>query len=223
MSHVTDTDLTAVSRFLEPGEQVRWIGQPHGPRQVTGALPASVFGAGFAAFALFWMAGASGFTFSLTGPSGLFPLCGLPFLVAGLAMLLTPLWAWRKARRTLYVVTDRRAVLALPSGDGLTVQSLRPGDLGDLAVTVRKDGRGTIHFGSPLVVRSSDGETTTKTPPAFEHVPDVLHVKALLDDLHREAPRLAARLLEDAEPGDDATDARTPEPPAWNLSGRAGA
>ena len=41
----------------------------------------------------------------------LFPLFGLPFVMVGVGMLSSPFWLRRRAKRTCYALTDRRAIL----------------------------------------------------------------------------------------------------------------
>jgi hypothetical protein len=63
------------------------------------------------AFAIFWMALASQQTKQISGPGSFFPLFGIPFIVVGLGMLSSPLWRGRKALRTVYALTDQRAII----------------------------------------------------------------------------------------------------------------
>jgi len=54
-------------------------------------------------------------------------------------------------------------------------------------------------------------------------VDDVLYDRKHLDELRRWALPTRFLAFDDADLGDEATDARTPEPPDWNLSRGAGA
>jgi hypothetical protein len=70
------------------------------------------------AFAAFWIIMASGMTKGVPrslGPWMLFPLFGIPFLLVGLGVMLGPLWVYLGARKTVYAVTEKRA-LAIGSG-----------------------------------------------------------------------------------------------------------
>src|SRR5437763_9868076 len=101
-----------VDAELASGERMVWVGQPIPSRYARGSLAIVLFGIPWTAFAIFWMAGVSGFKIpNLTRGFGWFPLFGIPFVLIGLGMLSTPFWVRRKARRTAYVITDRRAIV----------------------------------------------------------------------------------------------------------------
>ena len=102
----------------------------------------------------------------------LFPLFGTPFIAIGLTMLSAPWWAWRGARRTLYVVTDRRAILFEASGlRAIGVRTFRPEALRGVRRTERPDGSGSLVF-SKTAVRDSDGDRMLITD-GFTNVRDV--------------------------------------------------
>ena len=109
------------------------------------------------AFALFWMAGASGLLFGGfgggNGPPGMgafficFPLFGIPFVLIGLGMLTSPFWAVRRAKRTCYALTDRRAILWEAGWFGrIEVRSYGPADLTRLRRVEYADGNGDLVF-----------------------------------------------------------------------------
>lgn len=202
---VTDDQLRRLQRFLDPGETIVWAGQPNAARALRSALPILFFAVPWTAFSLFWTAmagGAAWFTAKAAGPPGLlgvaFPLFGLPFILIGLGMLATPYWAWRSAQKTVYVVTNRRALVGTPSDDGYAVKDYAGADLADLAdlnLTVRNDGSGTIDFAAVQArqtVRDSDGDKQTLgkglRPHTFADIPDVERVYDLLRALARSAP-----------------------------------
>ena len=101
-----------VKRELELGERILWMEQPI-PRYFTAmSTGAFLFAIPWTAFAVFWMCGASGFKmpdFSKGGFS-FFPLFGLPFFLIGIGMLSSPLWSYRKAFKTVYVIAVLRGV-----------------------------------------------------------------------------------------------------------------
>lgn len=132
---------------LNDQETPLWTGRPTPGRMAIKGLPTALFAIPFTAFAVFWIGGASRFKvpdFSEGGFS-FFPLFGLPFLFIGLGMLCTPLWKMRAAKRTLYVLTDKRAIL-FSGGWRTTIRSFSPGQLQDLSRKQRADGSGDIVF-----------------------------------------------------------------------------
>ena len=133
---------------LERGERIQWAAQPRPWRFAWRALPIVLFGIPWTAFALFWVAGAARFKIpDFSKPVDFFPLLGMPFVLMGLGMLSAPLWLVRKARRTLYVITDRRAIM-FGGSIGTTALSFGPSQLTNLRRRQRPDGSGAVLFGS---------------------------------------------------------------------------
>lgn len=134
-----------VDRELEPGETVVWMDMPI-PRCFTPAsLGTFLFAIPWTAFAIFWICGASGFRipdFS-QGGAALFPLFGLPFVLVGLAMLSSPLWVRRKSLRTVYAITDRRAIV-FEGGSKTTIRSFAPEDLREVYRREKQDRSGDV-------------------------------------------------------------------------------
>lgn len=149
---------TLVHGELASGEQLLWVGQPRPRRLVVSSLPVLVFGIPWTAFSVFWVAMASGMLIAAPAnnagaPRGFgaffscFPLFGVPFVLIGLGMLSAPYWAYRKARRTCYALTDRRAVIWEPSAFGaVSVRSYRPADLTRVRRNQYTDGSGDLIF-----------------------------------------------------------------------------
>lgn len=143
---------------MQPGERLLWSGQPDPGLYARGGWGLSVFGIFFTGFSLFWIAGAGGMMwFSDDGPSrhfdgvgrifSCFPLFGLPFLAVGIGMLTSPIWMRRAARRTVYAVTDRRAIVCQGGVWGsVTVRSFGPSDLTDMTRVERAGGGGDLVF-----------------------------------------------------------------------------
>ncbi len=100
-----------VSRELL-GERVLWAASPDRWAYASKYWKTALFGIPFAAFAIFWTYQAS--HIPAKGGRGLtvfFPLWGLMFVLFGLSMLLSPLWAAWTAGSVYYVVTERRAII----------------------------------------------------------------------------------------------------------------
>jgi hypothetical protein len=173
-----------VERQLEPGERIVWMEQPI-PRFFTPQSTATfLFGIPFTAFALFWIyTAASGFRRSdpSKAPSGAFPLFGVPFILIGIALMLSPLWARRKAFKTVYVITDRRAI-TFDGGWTTTIRSYAPDQLKGLYRKERKDGTGDVVLGQVLSNVSRGGQQQMMDV-GFLRVRDVRKTEQMLRDL----------------------------------------
>lgn len=133
---------------LRSGERLVWSGQPIASRLARRSIGIVLFGIPWTAFAVFWIAGASGFKMpDFSHPSGLFALFGVPFVLIGLGMLSSPYWMMRKAKRTAYVITDKRAIVFSGGLWGsITVRSFEPDKLKDIRRVQKPDGTGDLIF-----------------------------------------------------------------------------
>ncbi len=175
---------------LNAGERVRWSDQPIPALYARRSLALALFGIPFTAFSVFWMAAASGFKAPELSRGGFsfFPLFGLPFLLVGASLLLSPLWMRLAARRTAYVLTDRRAIVFSAKLLGATsVRSFEPSSLKDLERIQRTDGSGDLVF-ERIQQRDSDGNTRT-TDVGFLAIADVKKVETLVKQLVDAASR----------------------------------
>lgn len=137
-----------IERELQAGESVRWIEQPI-PRFFTAASIGSLFfGIPFTGFALFWMWGASGFQWpdprAGLQPQHVFALFGVPFALAGFGLLTSPIWTRLAARKTVYLVTDHRAIAIQGGIASYTIRSFQPDQLNDVYRRERSDGTGDV-------------------------------------------------------------------------------
>jgi hypothetical protein len=166
-------DLDALVRDeLGPGERPLWAAQPLAGRTALQACLIWLFAVPWTAFSVFWTVMAASAAGAMDGWGVIFPLWGTPFVAVGLAMLSAPVWAWRGARRTLYAVTDRRAVVFTASGfRGISVRTFAPAALADVRRTERPDGSGDLVFSRTTTV-DSDGDRST-TDAGFLNVADV--------------------------------------------------
>jgi hypothetical protein len=179
---------------LDSGEQLLWVGQPRPGRFARSAIPIVLFGIPWTAFAIFWMAGASGILFAgfrgqNNGPPGFgaffacFPLFGLPFVLIGLGMLSSPYWLRRKAKRTCYALTDRRAILWEAGSFGsVQVLSYRPAELTKIRRVEYPDGTGDLVFEENIMIgpRNNGYSTTTRQRHGFMSIDHVRQVEELL-------------------------------------------
>ena len=190
-----------VEAELRPGERITWMEQPIARLLARATWPIVLFGIPWTAFALFWTAGAAWGTTKMKDGPGLFsvfPLFGLPFILIGVGMLSSPYWARRKARGSVYVLTDRRAILFTAGWRGsMTVRSFEPERLNDLRRNQHSDGSGDLVFAQDIH-RDSDGDRRS-TDVGFMAIREVKQVEEMV--------RTLARKVESAAPGD------TPEPP----------
>jgi len=172
---------------LQPGEHLAWSAAPTPSRLSRKSLPIILFAIPWTAFAIFWICGASGFKIpDFSKGSSLFPLFGLPFVLIGLGMLLTPFWIGRKARRTGYYITNRRALLIearFPSG--YKVRSFYPRDLGTLERIQLRDGSGDIILAREYSANS--GNSARVAEIGFFGIPDAQSVERLLAQLASQA------------------------------------
>lgn len=169
-SSLPDELDAGVRSELEPSEQLLWVGQPRPSRFGRMALPFVLFGIPWTAFAIFWMAMASTGLFAggggapNAGPFGFFvcfPLFGVPFVLIGLAMLSSPFWLRRKAKRTCYALTDRRAILWEAGLFGsMEVRSYSAENLTKIVRRDYADGSGDLVFEEPITLRSTNNSNT---------------------------------------------------------------
>ena len=138
-----------LQRHLDSGEAVLWAGRPRAGRLVSQALPVAAVGVPFTAFAVFWIWAASGFGGGRSDPWSLFSLFGVPFVAIGIGLLSAPLRAARRAGRTIYAVTDRRAVVLTGAGT-TTLVTVLPAAMAGMVRVERADGSGDLLFPDPL-------------------------------------------------------------------------
>lgn len=106
----------ALERAIEPDEQVLWLARPNVLGFMSRSFRDVLIGLSFVAFpvVLLFLSVATirrGGTGEIAPPAWFMLLWGVLFAVIGASLLLSPFSAWWLARRTLYVVTDRRAIL----------------------------------------------------------------------------------------------------------------
>lgn len=147
-----------VKQELEPGERLVWMEQPV-PRFFTAAsTPTFLFAFPWTAFAVFWTVSAAEYKvpdFS-QGSLDYFPLFGLPFIAIGIGLLFSPLWAYFKALKSVYAITDRRAI-TFEGGLATTVTSYAPERLRSLERKDRANGTGDIVFERQVIPRAKGG------------------------------------------------------------------
>ncbi len=175
--------LDRIKRELEPGESIQWAEQPI-PRYFTPtSIGSFLFGIPWTAFAVFWVCGACGFKLPdvSKGLAALcFPLFGLPFILVGLAMLSAPFWSRRKALKTIYVITDQRAI-TFSAGWTTTIRSFPPRELQNVYRKEKRNGTGDVILGQRLISSSEGRQSTVEV--GFLAIRDPKTVERLLKDL----------------------------------------
>ena len=108
-----------VEARLDRNERLLWIGRPLREGWLWGSLPLFFFGLVWSALVGFgvWQAVVPLWTGEGAGASAGGPgrwgetLFFVPFVIVGIGLVLSPLWAWLGARASAYAVTDRRAMV----------------------------------------------------------------------------------------------------------------
>jgi hypothetical protein len=97
-----------VSSLLDRGESLIWAGRPVPLRYARreNSIYRLLFGLVFSAISVGFMIGA----LKSSGDTSMW-LAGMPFVVMGTFIALSPLWNFLEGRGTRYVLTDRRAII----------------------------------------------------------------------------------------------------------------
>lgn len=143
---------------LQTGEKLLWAAKPSGIRShVLGKLPLALFGIPFFAFAVFWtnMAAEMG-----GGGFDLFPLFGVPFMLIGAGLILSPIYAAWLADRTVYALTDRRLII-IKDGWQKSVRSWTLAQADELERRDHSDGTSSLYFATSIS-RDTKGRSTTR-------------------------------------------------------------
>lgn len=146
------------------------------------AIPFSAMWAGFTVFWEYQMVS--------NGAPSFFGLCGIPFILAGIYILIGRFFhdAWRR-RGTVYGVTSQRAII-VACGE---TKSLELANLGEILLREADDGTGTISFGQePSVLLRRDFRWSGKPAvPTFEKIKDVRRVLATIREAKKTARQTA--------------------------------
>ena len=163
-----------VTPQLRSGETAVWVERPKPMARAKSKIFVFLFGIPFFGFAVFWTAMAGDFSSGDDVLSNMFPLFGIPFLVAGACMLLSPAWSYVEAKKWLYyAITDQRLMI-IRIFPRRKIETWEPSDITRLERTSKSDGSGNVIFAEEIR-RGQDG-TTTK-PRGFYGVPDAKRVE----------------------------------------------
>jgi len=179
-----------INKELEPHESIRWVGQPRPNTSslIISCLVVFLFAIPWTAFAVFWTYGVLGYKIpdlrAGFQPEYLFALFGVPFILVGLGLLLSPFWIWRTALKKVYLITNKRAI-AFEGANTTTIRSFEPQQLAKIYRRENNDGTGDV----VIVVRSwkdSDGDSQ-KEEVGFLAISNPKQVETLLKELAQTA------------------------------------
>jgi len=172
---------TIVTNELDEGEQLLWLDQPKPTRDPLQTRRVVPFGIAWTAFAVLWTALAYAAARGEGEGAWVFPLVGVPFILLGLLMLCSPLWARRSGNKTAYAITDRRAI-SFGFGWGTSIRSFRLGRLGEVHRTERPDGSGDLIF-NDVVTYDSDDDSRVRKKFGFFGIANVKEVESIIEAL----------------------------------------
>lgn len=167
-----------VDRELEPSEQILWIDTPIPQFFNPGSTGIFLFSIPWTCFAVFWTIGAWE-----QSENWSFALFGAPLLAVGFGMLLTPVWTYRKALATAYVITDQRAI-SFDGGWKTTIRSYPPAKLGNVYRREKQGGTGDVMIARRMW-RDSDGDRQTEEL-GFLNIENPREIERLLKQLANE-------------------------------------
>lgn len=171
---------------INDGEQLLWAAQP-GIRQalrraIRSSVPVLFFGLawlGFISFIAYMV---------LTDPD--VPLLAIafisPFMLIGALLLSVPYWKTRWTKKTIYAVTNKRAIIIKKTWGSVTVERYGPEKLDNMDKRERSDGSGDLLFFGITSLRdclkkASSGQKVSLRPEiGFFGIPKVNDVYDIL-------------------------------------------
>jgi hypothetical protein len=145
-----------------------WLDQPRPAPFGTSAVIVVSFGALWAAYHIYWS-----LRLVRAGASWESAVVIAPFLLAGVWMQTYPLRLARRARRTVYVVTDPRAMIVQARRRCTHVRFFEPWQLRAVQKRRRPDGSGDLIFDGTAGDSSEDAQGSFPGDDGFHNVPDV--------------------------------------------------
>lgn len=166
---------------LDPDERILWSGTGSTKWIVLATIPQALFAIPWTAFAIFWTVTTTGMRDGFKNGFQWFGLFGLIFVVVGFGTLLSPLRAWAKSKRMFYVLTNRRAIIAM-MGRRFSMDSYNLNEAVGMKVRTRSDGSGDIIFGSRISKFGQEGTF------GFMGIPGVENVERLIRSARENKP-----------------------------------
>ena len=146
-----------LDRELEPGEPIEWMAMPKPLFFTKAAKGVFLFGIPWTAFAVFWTVGAARQANDIA-----FPLFGVFPILIGVGLLSAPIWAYRRALATVYVITNRRAI----SFEGIrwtTIRNYPPERLKQVYRKEKQDGSGDVMIARDVYRDTRRGHADART------------------------------------------------------------
>jgi len=100
---------------LSPGEEILWQGQPRPYVFILRGLPNIAYGVTWSVLGAYWYHGSGGISEATSAFEGwwrIVPLLSIPFIIVGFSFWFYPIRLGLQARRTWYVVTNKRIFIA---------------------------------------------------------------------------------------------------------------
>ncbi len=163
---------------LDSNERIHWTGQPIPERHYADSAK-SCYG-----FGAVWCILVSFFTVvSMIGRNWFFVVFMIPFWAIGIYILWAPSKARRRASRTLYAITDRRALILI-HGRNLEIRSFFLDKLDGYEVQASADGTGNLILRYDIF---EDSEGQNRRASGFFGVPNIREPESILRDLRSRA------------------------------------
>ena len=180
MSDIPDPLRELVNAQLMDDETIQWIDQPVPYYFSVGSSIAFGFGLYF----LFWsIAAISIVVVNNTGPTPapieLFPI-GVIILLIGLFLLSAPLRVRKRTQRTVYALTNHRAIIVQGTFSAFDVTSYYPANLWHLSCKQNANGVGSLCFNT-----TGGGVLQWTIRRGFLNVRDVVKVERMFQELKR--------------------------------------
>jgi len=165
--------------LIDPGEQLIWQGKPYPIRYaLRKAAYTFPFGIFFFGFSLFWIYSAYMASNKATNQLGFaFWMFGIPFVIVGACMVLSPAWHLLRAASTTYALTDRRAIMDI-SGPFPRRTSIPLNQVPFVDVRASNEGPGHVLFQEVVPYYRSSGAMTQRD--GFVAIADAAKVGQML-------------------------------------------
>jgi hypothetical protein len=159
---------------LMPGENLLWACRPLPRLARQQRIFFFVFGFAFSIAGVGWIVGTSFANVHSEGPGWWFTLIGSVFPLVGLPFIYASVWVTPAAQRTVYGITNQRALIVeRKSRGGVATYSYAPDRLISMERAERPDGSGDLVFESFIQGSGSSASTVRRGFMAIENVHDV--------------------------------------------------